>query len=146
MEKMRKAIQAGTFEMALPQCELRQRGTDTPIVFTGPGLVSQTADRRLVVRVFAPPVEDFVGTFNRSFNQDFVPGKLTPETEYYDLVATDMHGASWTADRVHLDTNHSFHGTYIQVDPNRLESTRERGFILARASLDTFVPGTLDLP
>ena len=132
--------------MALPRCELRQRGTDTPIFFSGPGLVTQNVDRGLVVRVFAPPVEDMVETMNRSFNQDFVPGHLTPETDYYDLWAEDMTGAPWVAERVRVSTSHSFHGTYIQVDPNRLESTQSRGAISDRARLDTFVQGKLDLP
>lgn len=45
IETIRKAIQAGTFEMALIQCELWQCGTGTPIVFTEPGIVSQIASR-----------------------------------------------------------------------------------------------------
>lgn len=43
----REALLAGTFEMSLADCELRQHGVADPKIYSGPALLSQESDKSL---------------------------------------------------------------------------------------------------
>lgn len=64
MERIVKSLFAGDLEMPLSDCVLRQIGVDSPIVYEGPGLITQELDKSIRLRVFAASVY-FLETFKR---------------------------------------------------------------------------------
>src|SRR5690348_13927137 len=99
-DPVRKDVADGKFSLSLPHCELRQCGTDTPLVLTGVGFVDQGPDGDLTLRMFVTEKYDVrvgmdtlgLGTFTSS-------GVIIPTSAYYDVSATAQNGATWRAER-----------------------------------------------
>lgn len=144
MEEICKKLLARTYEMPLPNCQLRQCGANDPIIYEGPGLVTQNEHGRLRLLVFAASVEESE-KFDRTFKRPLDPGQLVPETEYYDFQCIDQFEVRWTAKRLSIDPNFGA-GTYIQAEPLNFEKTESLSEISRKAKVTAFVPGKIDLP
>lgn len=144
MEKIVKSLLAGDFEMAMSDCVLRQCGEGSPIVYEGPGLLTQEPDRSIRLRVFSAPLE-YSEAFDRQFNRDLTPGELVPDFQYYDFQGKDPFGTFWRANRMSIETDFGS-GTYVRPRPRILEKAVERSKPAERPVVMAFVPGKLKLP
>lgn len=144
MEKLVKSLLAGDLEMPLSNCTLRQHGVDSPIVYEGPGLLTQELDKSIRLRVFAAPVE-LLEAFKRDFNRDLTPGVLVPDSQYYDFEGKDPFGTVWRANRISTETDFGS-GTYVRARPRILEKLEERSKPAARPVVAAFLPGKVELP
>lgn len=144
MEKIVKSLLAGDLEMPLSDCALRQFGVDSPIIYEGPGLLTQELDKSIRLRVFAAPV-DLFEAFKRDGNWDLTPGVLVPDSQYYDFEGKDPFGKVWRANRISIETDFGS-GTYVRVRPRILEKTEERSKPAERPVVTAFLPGKIELP
>ena len=144
MERIVKSLLAGDFEMPMSDCTLRQCGLDSPIVYNGPGLLTQEQDKSILLRVFAAPVDHFEA-FNRHFNRDLTPGELVPDSQYYDFEGKDSYGTVWRANRISIETDFGS-GTYVRARPRTLEKLEERPEPVKRPMVMAFLPGKIELP
>jgi hypothetical protein len=115
-KKQIDAFLAGTLEIPFAQCRLTQRGVSMPIMYEGPGLLMQDADCNPRLRLFAQYVPSHEA-IPRDLFRPFAPGTIVPEPEYYDLVAVDLTGAEWSAERLSLSTTYGTTGTYMEARP-----------------------------
>src|SRR5690606_24141193 len=143
MERIVKSLLNGDFEMYMSDCVFRQCGLDSPIVYEGPGLLTQTRDKSILLRVFAAPV-DHSEAFSRQFNDDLTPGELVPDSQYYDFEGRDPYGTVWTANRISIETDFGY-GTYVRARPRTLEKKEERSKPVERPVVVAFLPGKMDL-
>jgi len=145
--KTREDILRGALDLPLFNCELRQRGASAPIIYKGPGFLSQTSDRSLLLRVFSEPLSVKDGLM-RLVGAQAGPGMLVPETGYYDFRGDGQDGSVWTAERLslHLDPGTGGTGTYLSANVPQIERAESFGHVLESSSVSTFVPGTFDLP
>src|SRR5690242_17067974 len=111
MEEIIKSLLTGDLEMSMSNCVLRQCGVDSPIVYEGPGLLTQEPDKSIRLRVFAALV-DHSEAFHRLSNRDLTPGELVPASQYYDFEGRDPYGAVWRGDRISIETDFGS-GTYV---------------------------------
>lgn len=144
MEKIVKSLLAGDLEMPMSDCALRQCGVDSPIVYEGPGLLTQGQDKSIRLRVFAAPV-DLSEALPREFNRDLTPGVLIPDSEYYDFEGRDPHGTVWRATRISINTSFGT-GTYVRAQPRVFEKTEDRSKPAKRPVVAAFLPGKIELP
>jgi len=144
MEKIVESLLAGDLEMPMSDCMLRQCGGDSPIVYKGPGLLTQEPGKSIRLRVFAAPV-DHSEAFNREFKRDLTPGKLVPDSQYYNFEGKDPYGTIWRANRISIETDFGS-GTYVRARPRNLEKTEERSKPPERPVVAAFLPGKIELP
>lgn len=144
MERIVKSLLTGNFEMPMSDCALRQCGLDYPIVYEGPGLLTQEQDKSILLRVFVAPV-DHSEAFNRHFNGDLTPGELVPDSQYYDFEGRDPYGTVWRANRISIETDFGS-GTYVRARPRTLEKTEERSKPVERPVVVAFLPRKIELP
>lgn len=144
MQNIVKSLLAGNFEMSMSDSALRQYGVDSPIVYEGPGLLTQELDKSIRLRVFAAPV-DISEAFRREFSRDLTPGVLVPDTHYYDFEGKDPYGKIWTANRLSIEADFGS-GTYIRARPWILEKTEEHSKPAERPIVAAFLPGKIELP
>lgn len=145
MDSIRRDLVAKRFQLTLAKCELRQCGTDTPIIYAGPGVVSQEADGNLLLRVLHTDeiAEDV--KWDRFYRSDLTPGVIVPDTHYYDLEATDNAGNRWVASRQSIDENFGAI-TEVAVRLRRFERVQTIPNPNAGSSRAWFVPFEVDLP
>lgn len=139
-----KSLLAGTLEMPLSNCTLRQCETGEPIVYEGPGLLMQGADKSLSLRVFAPAV-GLVEGYRRELSDPLMPGKLVPGSRYYDFEGYDPHGTLWTATRLSLGVDHGS-GTYIRARPRFIEKREDLSVTHKLAHVQAFLKEQIELP
>lgn len=145
-KKERDALFAGTFEMPLADCELRQQDIEKPRVYAGPALLTQRPDKSLHLRLFAAPrgeiesMQEFLGAL------DVTPGKLHPDSNYYDFTGVDQHGVTWKAERLSIDCSYGVNSTYIGARVRIIEASEDYGKTLPSSKAHAFVPGTFKLP
>lgn len=144
--KDRDALFAGTFEMPLADCELRQRDTEKPRVYTGSALLTQQSDKSLHLRLFAAPHgeidswKEFLGAW------DAIPGNLDPESNYFDFTGVDQHGVTWKAKKLSIDRSYGVNSTYVRARVRAIEASEDYGKTLPSSTAHAFVPGTFKLP
>jgi hypothetical protein len=142
--KDREALLAGTFEMPLADCELRQHGVAEPKVYSGPALLSQRSDKSLVLRLFGQPrsqVEGLMTTF-----AEHAPGKLYPDSSYYDFVGVDHGGVTWKADRMGVSFSFGTNSTFVTASVRQIEGREPYGKMLASSTAHAVVPGVFEFP
>lgn len=143
-DKERKELVDGTFQIPMARCQLRQRAADVPIIYEGPGIISQAKDGNLQLQMFSGQV-DFSEAFRRDHGLVVPPGTLFPENTYYDLDAIDFHETTWHATR--LSINGTFGaGTLVQVDLRRLEKVQTFTPGRPGSAGGCFVPTSAELP
>jgi hypothetical protein len=87
------ALRDGQFEANCPRMRLEQSVFKTPKVFSGPGIIRQTAENRLRFTLFAG--ERLLPEEVLTRMSSVPSGEIIPESEYYILYATDAHQRQW---------------------------------------------------
>ena len=74
-----------------PSITLTQQGIDVPRIISGRGMISLLQDRRFRLRMYTdiPAVNPFNELIRMSQR---VPGEIIPDSEMYNLEATDLSG------------------------------------------------------
>ena len=145
-KKERDALFAGTFEMPLADCELRQQDIEKPRVYAGPALLTQRPDKSLHLRLFAAPRGEIEGMQEFFSALDATPGKLHPDSNYYDFTGVDQYGVTWNAKRLPIDCSYGFNSTYVRARVRAIEASEYYGKSLPYSTARAFVPGTFKLP
>ena len=145
-KKERDALFDGTFEMPLADCELRQQDTEEPRVYAGPALLAQRPDKSLHLRLFAAPRGEIEGIREFFGALDVTPGKLHPDSNYYDFTGVDQHGVTWKAERLSIDCSYGVNSTYVRARVRAIEASEDYGKTLPSSTAHAFVPGTFELP
>lgn len=138
-------LMARTFELSLPRCELRQRGSTEPRVYSGPGFIRQGADGTLTLRMFAQEDADQGEQLMRLFGVEHTPGVLIPDTSLFDLLAIDQSGDTWRADRLSIEETFGI-STEIHTNFAEIEKLADLNVRAKSASRIWFIPETFKLP
>ena len=85
------ALEAGTFELPCLDMQLRQRGTDAPRVYRGPGRIARDPAGGLTLTLYAPGPLAPEALEERPARL----GDTLPPQAYYDLEAHDVLGRTW---------------------------------------------------
>ena len=93
------------FSFELPEIVLKQRSSANPKIYMGPGSVSQDENGQLLLKMYSKTSE----SIKNFFNDGTIPGKIIDESNYYDIIAKDMQGFNWKAERVSIG-KHFGHG------------------------------------
>ena len=145
MDPVRKAVVEGKFTLDLPRCELRQCGTETPLVLSGAGFVDQMADGDLALRIFVNEKYDVREGMNKLGFGAITSGVIIPASSYYDITGTAQDRASWRAE--HQSVSPSFGvGTAIRMSLSYLEKIETFPSSAAVVVKRWFVPGEIELP
>lgn len=144
MDKLVNNLLDGSLSRPLHDCVLTQCGTQTPIVYTGHGLIEQSRDLKIQLRIFAEAVET-VEALTRQFDRPFTPGILVPESAYFDFEGYDINGQKWAAERLTINPDFGA-STYIQIEPWQLTTTCERGQAASSPHINAFAPLQIELP
>lgn len=145
MNSIRRQLVTKDFELTLAKCELRQCGTEAPIIYTGPGIVSQEPDGNLLLRVLDTKEVAETDKFERVLRSDLTPGVLIPDTHYYDLEAIDNAGNRWVAFRQSIAENFGAI-TEVTVRLRRFERIDTIPNPNAGNKRSWFIPFEIDLP
>jgi hypothetical protein len=138
-------LMALTFELSLPQCELRQCGASEPRVYSGPGFVRQAANGTLIFRMFASEHAGQGERLTRLFGDDHTPGVLIPTTSFFDLIAIDQNGDTWKAYQLHIEETFGI-STEIRADFSQLEKSSNLSFPVTASTQIWFIPEAFELP
>ncbi|HEX7917683.1 hypothetical protein [Rudaea sp.] len=143
--KTREDVLRGILDMPLFKCELRQRGIASPIIYEGPGFLSQTPDKSLLLRIFSNGVSEKESFARLCGPARVAPGSLIPDTEYYDFRGYDQNGVLWVAEQLSLDLGFG-EGSYITAHVNQISRTKSFGLVAEGSSATAVVPGKFELP
>ncbi|MBD8524431.1 hypothetical protein [Pseudomarimonas arenosa] len=145
-KKEQDALFHGTFEIPLADCELRQLDTDEPRVYAGPALLTQRQDKSLHLRLFAAPRGEIEGIREFFDALEVTPGKIHPDSNYYDFTGVDQHGVTWKAERLSIECSYGVNSTYVQARVRAIEASEDYGNKVPSSTAHAFVPGTFKLP
>jgi hypothetical protein len=98
------------FIYELPNITIKQRATENPKIYEGPGLVEQDERGRLILKMYANSSESVNGLLGEKSE----PGKLITDDNYYDVIANDMYGSKWYSKKVRIK-KHFGVGKYLIV-------------------------------
>ena len=85
------ALQAGSFELHCLDMQLRQRATDAPHVYRGPGRIIRDPAGALKLTIYGPgPI-----TLEELAERPVPCGGMAPPQAFYDLEARDLYGRTW---------------------------------------------------
>lgn len=144
-DPVRKDVAEGKFTLSLPRCELRQCGTETPLILSGAGFVDQGADGDFTLRMFVTEKYDVrVGMNTLGFGL-FTSGVIIPESSYYDLTATAQSGATWRAERQSVNPSFGVR-TELRIPLTYLEKVDQLPRTTAVSVKRWFIPGEFELP
>lgn len=145
MDPVRKDVVEGKFTLDLPRCELRQCGTETPLVLSGAGFVDQMADGDLALRMFVTEKHDIWEGMNKLGFGTLTSGVIIPASSYYDITGTAQDRASWRAG--HQSVSPSFGaGTAIRVSLSYLDKIDTFPSSATVAVKQWFITGEIELP
>lgn len=144
MEEIIRSLLTGDFQLPMSECALRQCGLDSPIIYEGPGLLTQEPNKSIRLRVFAAHVDEAVA-FDRQFNRNLTPGVLVPDSQYFDFEGKDPYGTFWRVNRLSIETNFGAR-TDVRARPRILEKTEVRPNAADWPSVSAFFPGKIELP
>src|SRR5208283_3052991 len=98
------ALANSKFEVDCYLITLTQNGeNENPIIYKGPGIISQKDEERFQVKFFCEgklDIKEVFGKINR-----LTPGKIIEKTNYYSLQAFDYSGNTWTASSIMPEIN-----------------------------------------
>jgi hypothetical protein len=88
-----EALRRGDLELTALECTLRRK-REAATLYSGPGLLTQTADRTVAFTIFLPGASpDFISDSRAA-------GELLEDEDYYEATFNDVCGRAWTADYV----------------------------------------------
>lgn len=85
------------------EINIKQRKEEDYFKYSAPGEIYQDKDGQLQLKIITT-YEDIKKELS-TFNNRLPLGKLIPETEFYDLEATDVKGNTWKAKNIDIDKN-----------------------------------------
>ena len=95
----------------LPNIIVKQRESEEPKVYEGPGSLYQDEEGNLILKMYSNISE----SFSSIFNDDSPPGKIIAENNYYDLTAVDMYGKIWKSEKVSIGKNYGDGGKFLII-------------------------------
>lgn len=145
-EQEKRDLQQGTFEIDCPAMILRRQASTDERVFSGPGFIKQTSDRSLYFKLY--PGDEFDALVSEL--EEFFSGKLgelIPESEFFSLFATDLHGQRWTSSRVSPPGIEHGEGTVVTgyldeivSSADRVSESPRRAYLALRVFDDVKIP------
>lgn len=116
------AFESGNLELDFPQMTVTQEGTETPIIYSGPGSLRQTPDRRLKFRLFCTTPSS-TPRFAETIAGDglHTAGQLVAADCFYSLSAIDLTGQQWSSERLMVDRDEGSAGLVITGKLNWIE-------------------------
>lgn len=121
LSQVMKDFVAGELDLICPEMELRQEGTDSPIVYTGSGMITCSSKRQLQFRLICSQTTSPEQEMKRFVTNDqHIPGVILSASSYYLLRATDLVGQTWESVRVYTDSNSGPGGVCISGDLHTL--------------------------
>lgn len=145
--KTHKSFLDGKLEIPLVDCELRQRGSDSPAIYKGPAVLGQDEQGGLLLRFFGLDHPKDVMMTSLASGLRYQPGVLVPETDYYDFIGYDPNRNPWRAWALNGDWSFGA-SVYVKLNVRTIEKTQENIPKRKRRSsaVDAYVPGKFELP
>lgn len=113
----------GITELDCPKVELKRRSRIDPVVpIEGSGSISLDNDGTFKLKVYLSLLFDFKEIFE-PLNWD--AGKLIPDDAYFDLIAHEISGDTWSAERILIDRSVGPNGSLILAKIPELKKHEE---------------------
>jgi len=147
-----KQLTTNNLEIDFIEVKLTQRTPTTPKLYQGVGSVYQTDNGELELKLYYRYRDDSPPLRALNTNKHVQVGKIISDERYFDLVAKDMSGNIWTAERVYLsDTSFSFPsvGKIIKIQLESIKSVQKHekfDTLKGLSSAIFIIPGTYNVP
>jgi hypothetical protein len=113
----------GSAELDCPKVELkRSRQEEHAKTIEGPGSISLDSDGTFKLKVYLLQLLDFEEIFE---HLKWDAGKLIPDDGYYDLIAHEISGGIWTAERILIDRSVGVNGSLLLAKIPELKKQEE---------------------
>lgn len=134
----------GVLTLDCPKIELLPRNKDKPIL-AGSGSITLTTEKLFQLKFFSTVPMEIEELFDRF---EWAPGEIISDEHYYDLVAYDVKGRKWNANRFLPDKNTGPVGTVIEASLPETSLYSEKPFDDEGRpqSLAYYMQGRLDFP
>lgn len=121
-----KALLGYDFSIDFIKITLTQRGSESPIVYSGPGTIYQKPDGYLHLKLYHTFLDVKKELLSRGSST--TPGKILGDEHYFDLESTDISGASWVAEKVYVTKSFSYPaaGKIIETKSRELRKVETR--------------------
>ena len=97
-EKIISSLLSSNFEIDCVQIQLTQQVEENPIVYSGPGTIYQDEHGALQLKAYHT-IKDLKKELSSKF-QNFTPGKLIGNENYFFLEAIDLDGSKWISENI----------------------------------------------
>ncbi|WP_156804891.1 hypothetical protein [Vreelandella jeotgali] len=108
-DKNLELLLANQFEIDCIQIELKQQKDDDPIIYSGPGSITQKPDGNFHLKLYHS-FNDVTKELMPSLGNT-MPGKIIRKEEFFSMEAVDISGNTWTADDISVPEGFSIPAT-----------------------------------
>lgn len=137
---------SNTFEIDCIEITLTQKVDNDPIVYVGPGSITQNENGVLELKLYCK-INDIKKEMSHMFKHH-TPGKIISDDNYFNLKAIDMSGVEWTSDNIWVTADVSFpaSGQVIKANLREIESVEEGSKKADQNYLFVVLPGKFEIP
>lgn len=99
------------FSLEFLQAKLTQKRSEAPVVYKGPGNITQQSDGSLILKLYHlyESSDELVKDANASSRgKRFQSGRIIEDYHYFDFEGVDLSGYIWTSPRIWVSGNVSF--------------------------------------
>jgi len=146
-------ILTNSFSLEFLRAKLTQKNNEAPVVYSGPGSVTQQSDGTLILKLYHlyESSEEFIKGVNISFGgSGLQPGQIIADHHYFDFEGTDLSGQKWTSNHIWTSGHVSFptSGIVVTAELQQVQSlsvtNAEQAIKTTKATL--YVPGKYNIP
>ena len=139
---------SNSFEIDCIDICLTQKTDNDPLVYTGPGTISQDEHGILQLKLYSK-INDKKKEYSHLLKYN-PPGKFIADDNFFTLKAIDMHGNEWLADNILVSTNGSIPNSSLVIK-SELEKIEAIKQIDTRSNTEQnylfiIVPGQYEIP
>ena len=147
VSQISKDFADGVLNFTCPKMELRQEGSDSPIVYKGSGIITCCSKRKLGFRLIcseatSPELE--AKRFLR--DNQHKAGEILGASSYYSLRATDLYGHTWESSRLHIESDSGPGGVCMSGELHTLTQSEPFEINMDTVMVDMQFLEDVDLP
>lgn len=149
MDKLYKAHAEKTLTIDCPNIEIWQRGVDAPISVAGSGVISQSENGGLKLKMFvAETTPGEIQKIEESKKNDLKAGQIIPDHAYFSMAAHAVNGEVWSCESFMPSIQYSLdmRNLVISGGLGQVESKHHLGCEVKGASTSMLFPFLLEYP
>ncbi len=134
----------GTWQLDCPQMELRKNAINDQHAYVGPGYIRYRPERQFDFKLYS---DETPRLRTESFSRHSNAGKIIPDEELYQLVATDLKGRKWKSKNIFPDTREEGQNTGVILGSlHEIQHTSNSSLYANRDVLQMKFFQTLEIP